>query len=252
MGAAGMQAQAFAALPHPQRDFARCQHVALQAGAGHRFHLHVHPGGGHPERRLAPPANRRGRGGRRRNQICAAAKAPQLHPPQPDTHPRIATRVPQLMQRLVEPPGVGHGLVVPLNEIAQQVARARAGQTGQQRAIEPFAGNGCLRIEPRQIVQQVGRIGLQRGRAREGGAAAGKIRSQERHHLPTQRIAAVTDVPIAFVVDPGQAVRLRIIQQPGTRHAQQRPELRCAPAGPGLQFGHRRQAFRSSAAQQLQ
>jgi hypothetical protein len=81
-----------------------------------------------------------------------------------------------------------------LDEMAQQIARARKRQARQRSAVEALARNGIHRIQPRQIVQQFGGIGLQRGRAREGGAAAGKMRGQQRHHLLAQRIAAVADV----------------------------------------------------------
>jgi hypothetical protein len=78
------------------------------------------------------------------------------------------------------------------------------------------------------------------------------MHGQERHHLLAQRIAAVADVLIALVVDPVEAMRLRIFPQVDARHA---PAAAAAapPASAGaLQLGHRRQAFRPGAAQQLQ
>ena len=67
-----------------------------------------------------------------------------------------------------------------------------------------------------------------------------------------QGVATVAEVQVAVVFDPLQAKRPRMIQQIGPRHAQQRPQLCGPPIRPALHLGHRRQALRSGAAQQLQ
>ncbi len=75
---------------------------------------------------------------------------------------------------------------------------------------------------------------------------------QQRHHLLTQCVAAISGVPVAFVVDPCNALFPRGAQQLDARNGQQRPQLGCAPAGPVVPFGHGRQTFRAGTAQQLQ
>jgi len=62
-------------------------------------------------------------------------------------------RIQQLVQRLVQLPRARHGLAVPLDKIAQQIARTRPAQTGQRRTIEAIACNGRRGVELRQVVQ---------------------------------------------------------------------------------------------------
>jgi hypothetical protein len=54
------------------------------------------------------------------------------------------------MQDFAQLPRIGHGLAVQLDEMAQQIACSRTGQSGQRRAVEPTPDDGRRSVKPRQ------------------------------------------------------------------------------------------------------
>ena len=158
----------------------------------------------------------------------------------------------QLLQRFVEPARAGHGMPPALDEIPQQVARTWQAQRNERGAIEAVVADGRRGIQARQVIEQFSSIGLQRGSTCKRGSHRWKMRVQQGQHLLAECVAAKTNVQIAVVLHPIEAMCPRIGQQFDASHAQERPQLTGVPAGSALRFGHGRQPFGARATQQLQ